>query len=100
MMRRLSLSLIVFLCLCVPGMGHDWYPYNCCSGFDCRPISVDDVEPREDGFFIEESGELIAYDDSRVKKTPPEGEGKYHRCSRGGTPEGETICLYIPNWGS
>lgn len=78
--------------------GHDWYPPRCCSGFDCRPIEMEDVELRPEGFFIPESGETIPYADPRIRRTPPEGGPLYHRCSRGGVPEGQTICLYIPNW--
>ena len=81
-------------------LAHDWYPYNCCSGHDCRRIDDTAVQLREGGFFIPESGETIGYADERVKRTPPEGGNFYHRCSRGGTPEGETICLYVPNFGA
>lgn len=80
--------------------GHDWYPPNCCSGHDCRPIEQDNVTATPDGFFVKESRETIGYADPRIRKTPPEGGSKYHRCSVGGKPEAETICLYIPNWGS
>jgi hypothetical protein len=52
------------------------------------------------GFVIKENGETIAFNDKRIQKTPPEGAALYHRCSEGGTPQGKTICLYIPNWGT
>jgi hypothetical protein len=77
---------------------HEWYPPQCCSGNDCRPIRQDDVELRPDGFFVKESGELIPYGDVRIRKTPPEGGASFHRCSVGGKAEGATLCLYIPNW--
>ena len=80
--------------------GHDFYPPDCCSGHDCRPIEQDNVTATPDGFFVKESRETIGYADPRIRKTPPEGGSKYHRCSVGGKPEAETICLYIPNWGS
>lgn len=79
---------------------HDWYPPNCCSGHDCRPINSEGVELRQDGMYVKESKELIPYTDERIRKTPPEGGGLYHRCSQGGTAEGQTICIYIPNWGT
>ena len=81
-----------------PVCAHDWYPPRCCSGADCRPIRMDDVELRPNGFFVKESGELIPYTDVRIRKTPPEGGAHYHRCSVGGTPMGTTMCIYIPNW--
>jgi hypothetical protein len=102
-MRHLIATLLLCAlsaCVTSPVLAHDWYPYNCCSGHDCRPIEQSDVDATPDGFFIKESRETIAYSDPRIRKTPPEGDAKYHRCSVGGRPESETICLYIPNWGS
>lgn len=91
----------LFLCLLVAASrGHDWYPYNCCSGADCRPLGADAITTTPEGFFVKESGETIAYTSDKIKQTPPEGGGLYHRCSRDGKPEAETICLYIPNWGT
>lgn len=81
-----------------PAPAHEWYPPQCCSGSDCRSIEVDDIELRPEGFFIPESGETIAYNDPRIRKTQPEGAALYHRCARGGKPDGETLCIYIPNW--
>lgn len=92
--------IFAFLCVMKAANAHDWYPYNCCSGHDCRPIEQDDVALTSAGFFVKESGETIPFNDPRIRRTPPEGGSKYHRCSKGGKPEGETICLYIPDWGS
>lgn len=93
-------ALLLLLKLCAPAFGHSWYPGQCCSGFDCRPIDGREVDTREGGFYIHESRELIPYSDPRIRKTPPEGDDLFHRCSKGGKPDGETICLYIPNWGA
>lgn len=84
----------------VKARAHDWYPPHCCSGHDCRRISEALVELRNGGFYVRESRELIGYSDERIKRTPPEGGNFYHRCSRGGTSDGETICLYVPNFGT
>lgn len=79
---------------------HSWYPPRCCSGHDCRPIHPDDVTLTKEGYLIRENGQIIPYDSPKVMRTPPEGGGRYHRCSVGGTPGGSTICLFIPYWGS
>jgi hypothetical protein len=98
---KLTLAILAALAaLCVPASAHDWYPGRCCSGFDCRPIEQHDVVLTPEGFLIKENGEIGPYKDERIIKTPPEGGARYHRCSQGGTPQGKTICLYIPNWGS
>jgi hypothetical protein len=105
MLRATSVLLFAAIALACPlpgggegALAHDWYPGACCSGHDCRPIAMNNVELQLAGFFVQESGELIPYDDKRIRKTPPEGGARYHRCSKGGKPEAETICLYIPNW--
>lgn len=66
-----AIALVLLIVAMCAVKAHDWYPPRCCSGHDCRAIEVDDVVG-----------------------------GRYHRCSQGGTREGATICLYIPNWGS
>lgn len=99
-----ALVAIVLAAIAIAAIGraraHDWYPYNCCSGADCRAIGSDIITTTPEGFFIKESGETLPYNSEKIRKTPPEGGGLYHRCSRDGKPEGETICLYIPNWGT
>lgn len=94
----LAAIALLFVLSAVPAKAHDWYPPQCCSGHDCRVIDVDDVKLTPLGFEIKESGEVISYSDNRIRKTPPEGAAKYHRCSEGGKAAGKTICIYIPNW--
>lgn len=82
------------------GHAHDWYPYACCSGMDCYPVTRGvEVEATVDGWHIPASGETIPYGDARIRTTPPEQDG-YHRCSVAGAPEGRTICLFIPHEGA
>lgn len=69
------------------------YPSDCCSTTDCFPISEKDVTPTPVGWRIEATGELIEYHDKRVR---PSGDGQYHRCSTGGDPKAETLCLFVP----
>lgn len=90
----------VACCAVRPTNAHDWYPPHCCSGHDCRAIEAADVTMTPAGFLIKENGETVPYSSDKIRRTPPEGGGLYHRCSVGGTPQGATICLYIPNWGT
>lgn len=30
--------------------GHDWYPSECCSGRDCKPVVCSDIAETETGF--------------------------------------------------
>lgn len=80
-------------------LSHEWYPYNCCSGFDCRAVSQDDLSATDKGWLVKSSGEVVPYGDQRIKATPPEGGGLFHLCTEGGRADGRVICIYIPNFG-
>lgn len=80
------------------GLGHEaasgWsYPYACCSGIDCREVSAKAVSERPEGYVINGTGEVVAYDDGRVKNSP---DGVYHWCSVAGADDSRTICLFVP----
>jgi hypothetical protein len=79
---------------------HDWFPANCCSGFDCRVIKQSDVQTTVRGFVLPGNSEVVPYSSPKIKQTPPEGDGDYAACTKGGKPDGAIICLYIPTWGT
>jgi hypothetical protein len=68
-------------------------PYACCSGIDCRQVSEKAISERPQGYVINETGEVVAYSDSRVKDSP---DGVYHWCSVAGADDSTTICLFVP----
>jgi hypothetical protein len=69
------------------------YPYSCCSGIDCRQVSAKAISERPEGYVINNTGEVVAYNDSRVKNSP---DGVYHWCSVAGASDSRTICLFVP----
>lgn len=69
------------------------YPYTCCSMNDCRPVSTAAVTERPEGFVINNTGEVVAYSDARVKNSP---DGEFHWCSVAGEEKSRTICLFVP----
>ncbi|MCG6857079.1 MAG: hypothetical protein LJE67_03345 [Salaquimonas sp.] len=69
------------------------YPYECCSGKDCRHVKASQIRPGADGYLIRSSGEIVVYSDARVKHSP---DGEFHWCSIGGRDDGRTICLFVP----
>jgi hypothetical protein len=83
-----------------PAWPHDWFPPNCCSGHDCKVIAPDKVQTTRQGFVIPGNPEIVPYSSPKIRQTPPEGDGNFALCTKGGKPEGEVICLYIPTWGS
>jgi hypothetical protein len=99
-MVALAAALAVYLWFLWPAGAHDWFPANCCSGFDCKVIAADQVQTTRQGFAIPGNPEIVPYSSSKIRQTPPEGEGNYALCTTGGRPDGAVICLYIPTWGS
>lgn len=72
------------------------YPYSCCSGIDCREVKAGEkgiVEETTRGYVIKTTGELIPFNDKRIKPSP---DGEFHWCSHGGRDTGGTICLFVP----
>ena len=95
-------SLIVVAALAtLPGraLAHDWYPWDCCSGRDCRPVTRSEVEITATGWRIVRTGEMIPFRDRRIRRTPPDQGATMHWCSRGGRDDGATICLFVPPFG-
>lgn len=78
---------------------HDWFPTSCCNGGDCRVITADRVLTTKNGFVFPGNPEVVPYSSPKIRQTPPDGDGAYAICTKGGEPDTEIICLYIPNWG-
>lgn len=69
------------------------YPYACCSSYDCRGVKATAIGERPEGFVIARTGEVVGYQDKRLRDSP---DGEYHWCSQGGRDTGGTICLFVP----
>lgn len=82
-----------------PAHAHDWFPARCCNGGDCRVITSDQVHTTKQGFVFPGNPEVVPYSSAKIKQTPPEGEGAYAICTKGGVADAPIICLYIPTWG-
>lgn len=99
----LLLVAVAVLLFCALAWGHDapagWsYPWACCSSLDCRPVEAGAVSEKADGYLIEETGEVVAYADVRVKDSP---DGEFHWCAhRAGIDAGRTVCLFVPPRGT
>lgn len=104
-MRPLGMLVITALFIVVGAIGwacaHEaplgWtYPLACCSGIDCRDVPKAAVLESPSGYVIVTSGETVPYRDPRVRPSP---DGRYHWCSVGGSDEGRTLCLFVPDKG-
>jgi len=73
------------------------YGWECCSFNDCRQVSTGDVSQTPAGYLIKQTGEIIPYLDSRIKRSKDEF---YHQCTVAGDPQAlHSICLYAPDQG-
>lgn len=97
-LKMAGASSLLLILSCVAASAHDaptgWkYPYACCSGLDCRPVSQKQISERPEGFVINNTGEVIASSDKRLRYSP---DGEYHWCSVAGEEQSRTICLFVP----
>lgn len=69
------------------------YPFSCCAGYDCREVPADWVTAGRDGYTIVITGEVLGYQDTRLRDSP---DGTTHWCSVAGANNSRTICLYLP----
>lgn len=103
-MGRLSIFALLALAACVAGQpvyAHDWYPYECCSGRDCAPISAETVTASRHGFLITvapgghpmwpASKPAPLNVDAGYGKAKTSPDGKFHLCIDG---EGRVLCFF------
>ena len=70
------------------------YPWSCCSSMDCQEVQSSAVLEKPEGYVIQFTGEVVGYQDKRVKDSP---DGEYHWCAhQAGIDAGHTICLFVP----
>lgn len=73
------------------------YGYECCSSTDCARAPAGDISTVEGGYRINSTGEVIPYNDRRIKRSRDEF---YHRCAIGGNFKlDRSLCLYVPDQG-
>lgn len=98
MRTRLSLIVAAAAWAVLPADAHQaptgWsYPRECCSNQDCRMVAIGDVHEGADGYLVRQSGEVIPYNDARVKPSP---DGESHWCAVSYDGTDYTICLFVP----
>lgn len=73
------------------------YGWECCSLRDCAPVEKSGIGETSTGYVIRQTGEVIAYGDTRIKRSKDE---LYHRCTPAGDMDApRSICLYVPDRG-
>ncbi len=93
-------SLAIVLWATAQAPAHEWFDWACCSDRDCHVVPDTSVRPMADGWHIDGNAEVVPYTSNKLRMTPPEGEGRFAVCTRGGKPEAPVICLYVPGMGT
>lgn len=74
---------------------HSWYPPECCSDRDCKPLAAAFIpKPLPGGDWLLTTGEVVPR--AKVKWSP---DGFYHLCKLEWEPF-TTYCLFVPPQGS
>lgn len=93
-------ALLVLGWFVTPALAHHWYPRSCCSDKDCFATGPANVTATPEGWRVESSGEVIPYDDARIRPAPPQGGGDFHVCHIAGNPQLRILCLFVPQFGA
>lgn len=94
----IAIACVVIFAYVARAGAHDWYPSNCCSGCDCRPIADDAVRVTAGGWLVVATGEVIPFGKARQSR-----DGRFHRCSPSycrADGEDRTICFFAPGMGA
>jgi hypothetical protein len=86
------LAILSPLIVATSAYAHDWYPWECCGGFDCAP--VDHVKGRSPNMIVTSKHGSVA-----VPATFPRRDSKdnrMHVCMRRESSGMKLICLFIP----
>lgn len=94
---RITLAAALLAASVGGAQAHDWYPYECCSDQDCRELPAGWPKATATGWQVP-SGDVIPWNDTRLRKTPPDQDGA-HWCTERGAEDGRTLCLFVPPMG-
>jgi len=91
---RLSLAFLFVLMIAAPARAHDWYPIECCSGYDCAP--VDQAERREGDTLIVTSKHGTGIVPAAMTRRESK-DNRMHVCMRPSFDGSmRVICVFLP----
>jgi len=90
-MTRCAVLTVLVASLWNTASAHEWYPWYCCSGLDCRQLQPGELRRLPTGW-LTPHGVVVPFHDPRIKVTPRPHRG-VHLCEQ---PDGSVICLYLP----
>lgn len=91
------LILIAALVMSSPAVAHahSWYPYECCSDNDCKPVPNASIHETRAGYVIDGNEETVPFSDKRIRQSQDDNS---HICTIGGRADGRILCVFVrPN---
>lgn len=90
-MIRWFAVLIPFLYV-APASAHDWYPWECCSGYDCAP--VEKVDAQDLNMIVRSKHGSVTVPASFPRRESK--DNKMHVCMRREDGRMKLICIFLP----
>lgn len=106
MIRAAIPGLFLAALLAGPAAAHSWYDGDCCSGYDCAPVSPSVVVVTRDGYAVTLNPgdhplvtrtirETVPFDSPDAR---PSQDGNWHVCVHPG--RAAILCIYVPGAGA
>jgi hypothetical protein len=84
----IGVVIILTLLLIAHAFAHSWYPSDCCSGTDCKPVPASDIQELPGGCFVyKPTGNQFCGSQVRVSQ-----DKDWHVCISPST--GNSLCLF------
>lgn len=90
-MIRWFAFLIPFLYF-TPVSAHDWYPWECCSGFDCAPVEQSQIKGIE--MVVKSRNGIVTVPASFPRRESK--DSRMHVCMRREDGQMKLICIFMP----
>ena len=52
-MIKILIATLYLTLIPITALGHSWYPWECCSGIDCKPVPCDSLIETKEGIAYE-----------------------------------------------
>jgi hypothetical protein len=96
-LARIAMSirwLLPALLMVTPAKAHDWYPWDCCSGYDCAPVDYAELLPNADLLVTSRHGTTVV--PASFPKRDSQ-DNRMHVCMRSGDGGSmRPICVFLP----
>lgn len=97
-MKTLIAYTLIAIFAATTALGHSWYPWECCSETDCKPLDQTQIKFSDEGWLLP-NGQFIAKGKERQSK-----DCSFHWCRYNEDPKTKVIqpqdkppCFFVPD---